>query len=92
MFDELVMRCGSVDAAHEYAGIGRATAFRIHLKQVRAIHSATAGEIIAALYRRRREDRLNGGNPRYIRQLRKKLAKEARIDRNIDKIRRRAWS
>lgn len=90
--DELAQRCGSLESAALYADIGTTTAYRIARNYHKTVQISTADRILKGLYKRRREDRRNGGNPQYALQRRKKIMKEARLDRNADNVKGGVWS
>lgn len=81
VFVELVQRCGSVEAAAEYAGLGVSTMYRLQYRQYRTVVQRTARLLILALYQKRKEDQRNGSNERFNKALRKQADIEDKIGR-----------
>jgi len=81
VFVELVQRCGSVEAAGEYAGLGTTTMYRIQYRQTRTVIQKTARLLVLALHQKRKEDARNGSNERFNKALRKQADIEDKIGR-----------
>jgi hypothetical protein len=81
LLDELAQRCGSLEQAAEYAGIGVSSAYRIARQEHRTMQAGTARLIILALYERRKEDRRNGAGEAFLKARKKQAEIEERMGR-----------
>jgi hypothetical protein len=79
---ELVDRCGTIEAAGEYAMVGKSTIARIMHGVNCNVQKTTAGKILLALEHRREEDRKNG-------QVHERLKKARQEQKRIEEAQER---
>ncbi len=72
---ELIDRCGSPEAAGQFAGIGVTTMYRMLRRYNESVRRDTAARIVAALHVKRGEDRRNGGTHPRLTAARRRAAK-----------------
>lgn len=78
---ELIDRCGSPEAAGEYASISTSTMYRMIHGYHRTVTQHTARLVILALYQRRKEDRMNGASKRFNQARKHQAELEDRLNR-----------
>jgi ABC-type glutathione transport system ATPase component len=80
---ELVNRCGTIEGAAKYSGVGKTTIARIMHGVNCSVQRATATKIMQALDRRRAEDRRNYSVNKRMIEARKQ---QARIEEDQERL------